>query len=361
MLFLLICTVNLSAQQNDEVFQFALKSDSSYIFIDNSNRNWYTLEFVTDTLFNIEKNIYFYNGKSIQIGSVQFDNQNTFGVRGSTEAEKLALLSYKKWELDYQKRVSKAHLKSGQEFYYGNNLKPFLVWWFENPRKSKVPDREIEFTTIKSYHKINLSDSLVLRATHQLFLGFIIQGNTSVHLSIPVLENETLEEEINQLKKIANTLNVYGSYVDLRVLSDRMKSKENIIMKDSLHLIEIEIPSWANVCKSPYKDIFSISFPEKENIVNALAILCEPKSDSFDTFKNKYMPKKIDPNSLKLINKQTNKEQYFFTDNNTYFYGQSIFLEGEKTYCYINFIATRTTYDFNLARLYELVGRIKMK
>jgi len=364
-IFVLFAAINLTAQQNSEIYQYSLKLDSSYIFIDNSNRNWYTLEFETDTLITIEGNIFFFNNKTIQIGSRQFNNGKSVGVMGSIKSEEYALIGHKKWELDYQKKSLHTRLKNGEELYYGQNGKPFLIWWFESPKKSKVPEREIEININNSENQ-NLFDTnaIELNATHQLFLDFVVHGNTSVTLSLPVFENETLDNEINSLKKIANTLNVYGSYIDISVLSDRLKDKENkIVLRDILDLMEVEIPSWLNVCKSPYKDVISLSFPEKENITNGVAIICESKSDSgnFDSFINKYLAKGVDANSLKLLGKEKNKEQYFFTKKDAWFYGQNIFLEGEKSYCYINFIATKTTYDFNLERLYKFVEGVKIK
>ena len=361
----LVAAINLTAQEQKEIYQYSLKLDSSYLFVDNSNRNWYTLELETDTFFPIKGNIFFFKNKTIQIGSMQFDNGNSVGVMGSIKAEEYALRGHKKWELDYQKKSLRKKLKTGEELYYGQNGKPFLIWWFETPKKNKVPNREIK-TNINNSQNHNFSDTteIELNATHQLFLDFILHGNTSVILSMPVLQNETLVNEINNLKKIANTLNVYGSYIDLKILRDKLKDKENkIVLRDSLDLMEVEIPSCLNVCKSPYKNVISLSFPEKENITNGVAIICEKKSDSvtFDSFIHKYLAKGVDVNSLKLIGKGTNKEQYFFTKKDGWFYGQNIFLEGEKSYCYINFIATKTTYDFNIERLYKLVEGIKIK
>lgn len=361
---LLLLTITLFAQQNNETYQYAIKLDSSYLFVDNSNRNWYTLEFDTDTFFSIERNIYFFKGKSIQVNSSQFDNGKSVGVMGSTKAEEYALLGHKKWELDYQIKSHQKRLKNNEEFYYGKNGKPFLIWWFENPKNSKIPEREIEIKLNKTNNQVSFdSTEVVLNVTHQAFLDFIVHGNTSVSLSIPVLENETLLQVVNNLKRIANTLNVYGSYIDLKILIDRIHTKEAFFLRDSLKLIEIEIPSWANICKSPFEKVFSLSFPEKENITNGAAILCESKTDSitFDDFKRNFQAKGIDANSLKLLSKEDNIERYFFTKKDSWFYGQNIFLKGETTYCYINFIATKTTYDFNLERLNDLLNRIKIK
>jgi hypothetical protein len=181
-------------------------------------------------------------------------------------------------------------------------------------------------------------------------------------VSIPVLENEKLQDEIEKLKEIANSLNVYGGQIDLKILSERINN-QNYIFKDSLNLIEIEVPSWLNVLVSPYSTLFSASFPEKDNITNAVAIIWELKSnsDSFGDFKSKLIAKGTDKNSLKMLIKEQNREQYFYTKNNGWFHGQNIFIEGENVNYYINFVATETTYSYNLERFYELINKIKTK
>jgi len=364
-IFAVTVFISLSLQaQNNDVIRLSKKLDNNtYLFIDNSNINWYTIEIKTDTLFHIENNTYFADNKPMQIISLGFDNKNPRGTMGNEKAEIFALQSHKKWEYDFQRKSSGKKLKSNEELFYNKSGKPFLIWWFENPKKWKGKERIIEiYLTNDSINIGEYEDAIELNITHQLYLNFSIHGNNLVSISIPVLENEKLQDEIERLKNIANSLNVYGGTIDLKILSERIENP-NYILRDSLNLIEIEVPSWLNICTSPYATLFSASFPEKDNITNAVAIIWELKSnsDSFDDFKSKLNAKNIDANSLKILNKEKSKEQYFYTRNYGWFYCQNIFLEGEDVYLYINFTATTTTYTFNLERFYELVDKIKIK
>jgi len=349
--------------QNDDVMQFSKKlNDNTYLFIDNSSRIWYTIEIKTDTLFSIGKNVFFADNKTMQIISLGFDNQNQRGTMGSEKSEKYALQGHKKWELDYQRKTIGKRLKNKEEFFYNETGKPFLVWWYENPKKWKGKERVIEINLTNDSIDFENEDAIELNCTHQLYMNFVIHGNNLVSISIPVLENEKLQNEIEKMKNIAKSLNVFGNYIDLKILSERINNS-NYTFRDSLNLIEIEIPSWLNICVSPHKTLFSASFPEKDNIINGVAIIWELKSnfESFADFKSKLIAKDTDANSLKMINKEKNKEQYFYTKNNGWFHGQNVFIEGENVYYYINFVATTTTYTYNLTRFYELVDKIKIR
>lgn len=362
-LFATFLISNLSAQNNSEIYQFTLDLDSSYLFIDNSPHCWYTIELQTDTIIAVEETIYFINGKTFQIISVPFDNGKPNGVKGSIKEEEYALLGHKKWELDYQKKALRKRLKNDDEKYYNKNGKPFLIWWYKTPQKSKVPIREIEVQTERSIVESFDTSVVELDVTHQLYLDFIIHGYTSVSFSIPVLETELLDEEKQKLKKIANTLNVYGSYIDLKLLVDRTKNSSNYIFRDSLNLIEIKLPDWLNVLQSPYDKTLVASFPEKENIYNAVGISWEPKVKDMDLkeFVKSNQKNRSYRNDVKIITDCDTIIRESYTRDNTYFYCQDIYLESDNLYCYINYTATKTTYNYNLDRLNELINSIKLK
>ena len=136
--------LNLYAQ-NENVMQFSKKlNDDTYLFIDNSSRIWYTIEIKTDTLFPVEKNVFFADNKTMQIVSLGFNNQNPRGTMGSENAEKYVLQGHKKWELDFQRKTIGKRLKNKEEFFYNEAGKPFLIWWYENPKKWKGKERVIE-------------------------------------------------------------------------------------------------------------------------------------------------------------------------------------------------------------------------
>lgn len=360
---LLLIITNLKAQSDDQIMQLTYNLDTSVVFIDNSPYNWYTIEIKTDTLIQLENNIYFFNGKTMQINSVQFDNGKLGGVKGSKVAEEFALESHKKWELNYQKKTLRKRLKNDKLLYYNSNGKPFLIWWFKTPKSKKIPEREIEFEYKSGESEITDSTTIEFDVKYQLFLDFVIHGNTSVSITIPVLENESLDNEIEVLKKIANTLNVYGGPIDLRVLSTRLDNHNAYTFQDSLKKVSVQLPDWFNVTQTPYeKNVIIGTLPEKDNIYNSIGLVIRSVSDSiayanFSNRNNLLSNPKI--NNVKVITDNDKEWRYFCTKNDGYFYCDEIFIRKGDFLFYINFTATETTYDFNKEKLNEFIELVK--
>jgi hypothetical protein len=352
--------VNLIAQTDNLIYRYFFKVDSTYVMVDNSKDNWFTLEFKADTLYQNEDNKIIYdNKKLLQINVIPFSEILPNQKRPITIPK--ALRAYKKWELDYQQKVLKTKLKSGEEFYYRDN-KPFLIWWSKNPPGTKnntsehiEKEQDIETGTVV--------DGKTLNVTHMLCLNFSIYGNRNVAFTIPVFEDENLKEEVEKLKEVANSLRVYGGNIDMDVLVDKKMSKEKYILRDSLNFLELEVPDWLNVIKPKYDNMFGATFPEKDEVVNAMIIRWEYKSDSltFNDFVNRgESPRKDRPN-YRLIEEDDSTLKYFYTSDNNWFYQQTVYLKGDNIYCLINFTATKNTYDYNIGRFEEIIKKLKLK
>jgi len=370
---ILLIGVQLFAQES-KIMRYSTRLDSTtFLFIDNSDRNWFTIEIKTDTLVQIQNDLFYAANKTIQIISTQFGIQLVNGeyvnIVGNQNAEKRILRAHKKWELDYQKKGF-GRLKNKGEFFYGKENKPFSIWWIENPKNweggttsfgTTIQYEEIDLDTEDPSQFIHTQESW--KCTHQVWLDFMIHGKTCVSISIPVLDTENLQTEFEKLKQIALSLNVYGNYIDPKGLFERIDNP-NYIFKDSLNLIEFEIPKWLNITlnTTKVKDMICGTFPEKDNITNAAVILWRAKSDSLAFFKSKnHFLGNVDKGSLTVIRKEENKEQYFFTRENGWFHCQVVYIEGENAYCMITFTATESTYQYNLKRFYDLIDKIKVK
>lgn len=352
--------VNLTAQSDNVIYRSFLKADSTYIIVDNSRDNWFTIEIKADTLYKNEDDIIIYdNKKPLQINVIPFSKISLNQKRSITIPK--ALQAYKKWELDYQRKVLKAKLKSGEEFYYRDS-KPFLIWWHKNPPETKgnvsvFNNKEYDFETG------TFVDVITYNVTHMLYLNFSIYGKKNVALTIPVFEDENLKDEIEKMKIIANSLRIYGAIIDIDVLAGINNSKEKYILQDSLNFLELEVPDWLNVIKPHYANTFSATFPERHEVVNAMIIYWEYKSDSisFNDFVNRSKTPHEDEPNYRLIEKNDSTLKYFNTSENGWFHQQSVYLEGDKIYCMINFTATKNTYDYNIHRFEEIVRKIKIK
>jgi len=364
-ILVLIPLLYAQTQENEIQNKYILKLNGSYLYIDNSKKAWFTLELKTDTMFHVENNMYFFGGKTIQINSIPFNTGKAEGIMGSINAEKNALIQHKKWELNYQKKTLGVRIKANEEFYFDRNGKPFLIWWYKTPKSTKVPLKQIELNlnqnpTKESETILGVTEQ-EFDVTQQLFLDFTVWGNRCISVSIPVLGTETLEKAKIQLREIANSVNVYGSYIDLGILSERRKKVEKYIYRDTLNLISLELPDWANVIQSPRKDVLILTFPEKENIYNAASILATQKTDSlnFQQFINRGSTKSWE--NTKIIIENDSLKRVFYMKNNSEFYCQNVYLKGKSGYCFVNFTATPTTYEYNLNRFNELIDKLKLE
>lgn len=357
---ILVFGLNLIAQMNNNSFRYFFKVDSTYVMVDNEKENWYTLEFKADTVIRDEENIIFYNNKKLlQINVIPFSEILPNQKKPITISE--ALQAYKKWEIDYQQKSLNLKLKNGEEFYYRNN-KPFLIWWQKIP-----PDSENEsFVDDEKDNDIDsgtVVDVKTYKVSYMLRLNFSIYGERNVAFSIPVFEDEDLKEEIEKLKEIANTLRVYGGYIDMGILMDLKKSKEPYILRDSLNYIEVDVPEWANILKPIFDNSFAATFPEYHEAVNAMMMRWEYKSDSvtFDDFINRSKsPHELNTN-YRLIEKTDSTYKYYYTSEDDWFHQQFVYLKGDNIYCLINFTATKNSYAYNISRFDEFIKKIKLK
>ena len=362
-LLCLLTITNINAQSSNQNNQLTYKLDSVVVFINNSPRNWYTLNFETDTIVHVDYNMLFFNGKPLQIISIQFDNGKPFGVKGSKASEEYVLKSHKKWELDHHRKIlGKRRLRNDELLFQNENGKPFLAWWFELPKNEKIPTKEIVINTSESLIDDDLPE-LVLNASHQLFLGFVVHGNTHVSLSLPVLENEQLEEEIKKLKRLANTLNVFGSEIDLEVLLWRLKNQRPYVFRDSLNLVSISLPEWFNVVKSPFgKNYIAGTCPEKDNIYNSIGLAISycsenfERSNFFDREKELKNPRR---DFIKILTDEDYEWRYFYTSNEGYFHSENVYIKTDELYFFVNFTATETTYEFNKNRFEEFLKLLR--
>lgn len=362
-IIIILTCVNLFAQTNSSEYLFFFKVDSTYVMVDNNKGHGFMLEFTADTVSQTEDNRIIYdNRKLLQINVVPFSEIISKPKKTTTIPK--ALEAYKKWELDYQRKELKTKLKSGQDFYYRDDNKPFLIWWHKNPPEEKnnqFDNKEKEY----DYETDSFVEVKTLNVTHMLCLNFSMLAKKNVALTIPVYEDEDLKEEIEKLKRIANSVRVYGSGIlDVEVLMDVKISKEKYVLKDSLSFLELEVPKWLNVFKSTRDNMFWGGFPERREVVNAMSMVWEYKSDSlsFNDFVNKgnSIPKEKRHN-YKLIEESDSVLRYFYTSDNGWFNQQNVYLKGENIYCFINFTATSNTYDYNIGRFEEIIRKIILK
>ena len=200
-------------------------------------------------------------------------------------------------------------------------------------------------------------------STYTLCLEFVIQGNISAVISTQVFENEKLEDEIEKIKQLANTMTFFGGPIYLDHLYKRIQSSEPYIIEDNLHTFSVKVPDYISIgATNDNNNILIFGFPEMNNVINAVALTWDYKTD-YKTFKEfiEIRDQRLnDQRDDSIVLKETLKERrIFYTNSNAYFHCQEVLLEMEDVYIQLIFTATEETYNFNLNRFNELVENVK--
>jgi hypothetical protein len=341
---------NILARSEEQGYSFFLKLDSTVLYINNEKNNYFTLEFPADTVFSIEEKIITIGDNITQFNVIPF-SEIMPNQKKSISISKV-LEGYKKWEFDYQKKFQYG-IKSQQQWYFKED-KPFLIWWFKQNKSFDIND-----FLAKKKNTDYLAKTIYV--THSLCMNFSIYAQKNVAITMSVTEEQNLDDKIEYLKKVANTLRIYGGPVNIDFLMN--KETEKYVLRDSLNLLEMKIPEYLNVIQPRYYNMFTASFPEKKEVVNAMSIIWEYKTDSlsFEDFINREKKLSKEKTNYKLIEKNDSTYRYFFTSENDWFHSQNVYLKGENIYCFLNFTATKNTYNYNIEKFEDILNSIKLK
>lgn len=356
--FLILFTICSEAQ--DEKSRLFIKNDDKYRFIDNTYYCWFTVDFVADTIIApMDGNIFLVDSIPVQIFSNIY-NWEKFSVKGDTVVEKEVLDDFVTLEMQYQEQQQNHKLDITKEFFKNSKGKNFLLWYFE------IPDHRDEELSLLQYDteesaKID-SPKLVMtyKFAHTIDISFITNRNvTTITLSNP--EDRQLLRSLNYIKQLAESIDVFGSYIDVEVISNRFRSKEyEYIISDSTKSINIPIPNWLNPCLSNHNFSYLLSLPEIANISNAIAIVFEyrVKEIEFDDFVKRVFENTsvVSYESIENINGYA---QYRINSNNSLTTNYIIF-ENKEVYCWIQFVATQETYPINYSKFKSFIERIEL-
>ena len=281
-IFLLIilsscATVKYQVEEFNDDFQrdqTIFSIDSLYLYIDNSPEHWYTFEIFADDVAQIENSQDFImDNKFVQVRSMPFNIGDKYMVMGSLEAEKYALFKHMRWERDFQEKTLKCDLEEGNEYYTNKKGKQFLIWWWKTPKDSPVPLKQITFSNDSVIDSFIDSVSISFEVDYHLNLCYIIQGEISSSLCVTVLEDENLDYKITKLKRIADTFNYYGYFIDLEKFIERMTNNNSYTFEDSLKTFSIQIPDYIKILRTDVYGNYQIfSLPEKNNVINAVGL-----------------------------------------------------------------------------------------
>ncbi len=156
----------------------------------------------------------------------------------------------------------------------------------------------------------------------------------------------------------------------------QMVGEDNIIHIDSLAGYKITVPQYWQIKETPTRNILSGVFPETNGIVNALALKVNLKSEfsDFNEFKDIVITNYEIGDKMKWSNKHEllKKEKLnlfkkigeaYYVEmewNNKVYCCCYILAETSNTFLWIDFTATKETYDTNFIKFKELIETIEI-
>ncbi len=265
-------------------------------------------------------------------------------------------------ELKYfEKEIYKSKLKVSEEFFNNKEGKQFLLWSFDIPEAFRK--------------KIMRKNKLITSPVHNAYL-FFVSNEVVVGISLSTNEKSKIESDLNYLKNTADRIDVFGGpinkpawYYKLQAMNDNRE----FTYQDTLHHYEINIPYWFNVTESGIEGVFSGTFPDINNIKNAIAIFSHKKEEfkSFKDFNEHYitgnqfgLPSKSNKNMTWMGQKELEKPKacnglsykVYCMFGDMMYHCRLTTYETATAYIIINFTATAETYEANAEKLEEFLS-----
>jgi len=336
-----------------------IENDGTITYIDNNEESHYAISFSGDSLVILdnETGIFMVDSTALQIIKWPIEEE-MLGYKYDSINESRVLDTFWENELYYmQRQVYKRKLKCKTEYFTNNYSKQFLLKYFRQ-----------NTNTLDSSFSSSLRDTTtekVFDVEYQAYLLFTTNSYVTM-VNIPIYYGEKISEKLENIKsQIANSVRIYSWYINLDILYSQIShnlSAESFTVNDTNHGVQFILPFWLNV--GDYYNYYLVGvFPDINNISNALSLSFIPKSN-FKSYK-KFIDNSIKNESIEKYTKVAVNEnglvyyQVVNKNKGNYFYCQYGFMELLDYYVFINFTATKNTYDRNLERFYEFANSIK--
>ncbi|NOQ71022.1 MAG: hypothetical protein GQ574_03410 [Crocinitomix sp.] len=338
-----------------------IKGPERVVYIDNSYLTWVTIEFEGDSLKGSSvPNSYEIGGENYQIIKYRYP-VTQYGNTSSTEKEIELLKYYMDYELDYlQDSVFEKQVKSDHEIFLNTSGKRFLLWKYKMP-KVDVKDAP-EITDFVEWH---------------LFLSCVCNGYVC-GVNIQSYESDKIDEKIAKIKAVAERFSIYGSEIDtdaLWYMIDARKDTSDMQLTDTLKNYELDIPKWANICKTNAENFWIATLPNIDNVKNAVTLKSFDKADydSFEAFNKKHITgitigDKTGKSGTWILRKELEKPancngvsyKVDIMNGKMLYQCQYVTFYSKSTYFLLTFFSTEKTYTANVGKFNEFINGFRV-
>ncbi len=360
MILVALFFVAIGVAQNEISY---LKLDSSIVYVDNSQGAYFTVTFPGDSIKSSGiENAYIIGDEFVQFLKRDYD-RNSYTNKAKPEKEIEVLKAAMIYEVDYlEEEMFNQKLEIKEELFLNDYGKRFHLWSYKIPEVAfKDVENSIEAQRVSNYYFLNC------------VVNDFISGIMMVSYS-----NEDVGRKIDKIKKISNSVNVFGGPIDIDGTYAKMEAvEENKALEYVNEAIgfKVEIPKWANIVKSDLDVFWMATMPDINNVKNAVSLSWfkkEAYNNNLEHFNKVFildkkmgdelntgtflMKKELD--AADNINGIAYKIQAMF--GTSIYDCQYVTFETKTHFVLAKFIATQNTYNLNVEKFHDFVTNIKI-
>ncbi|WP_298514257.1 hypothetical protein [uncultured Kordia sp.] len=334
---------------------YFMKGSDGFHYI--NDKDFYTMKFLGKNVDYLENGAFKIQDHIITLIETEYDTSIYNNSKG-IEEQKQVLQAYKDVELKYFEEFSEQKLKVEEKFFNNKDGKLFYLFSIDIPLDKVKTDEDY--------------------LTRMNILCFVVNDKLST-ISFPLFNSEDEAEKAAYIKALTESVAIYPSNIDIDFLRRRVLNTENedLVVDFESGDFSFVVPDYLNVIRSNDKTLWTASFPDVNNIKNAVVIrtIKKEKYDSFEAFNKEVLPQgKLgdDDGRMTLLLKEelenigdfnggSMRFQYMPSGTMRTYLAKKVTFETKTHYGLVMFNATPDTYKGNITRFDEFLKTFKIQ
>ncbi|MGH1383199.1 hypothetical protein [Kordia sp.] len=334
---------------------YFMKASDGFHYI-NNNIN-YTMKFLGENVDYMEGGAFKIQDHLITLIETDYDTSVYNNSKGVAE-QKQVLQAYKDSQLKYFEEFSEQKMNFKEEFFSNKDGKLFYLFSIDIP-----------------LDKVNTEEDYLQKMN---ILCFVVNDKLST-ISFPLFKSEDEVEKAAYIKALTESVAIFPSKIDIDFLRRRVLNEkdEDLVVNYENEHFQFTVPDYLNVIEMNAVTIWSASFPDVNNVKNAVVIRMVKKEayESLKAFNKDVFPQgKMgdEDDRMKLllkeelentgeINGKSMRFQYMPKGTMRLYHAKKVTFETKTHYVMIMFNATPSTYEGNVKRFDAFLETFKIE
>ncbi|GGG20700.1 hypothetical protein GCM10011344_21740 [Dokdonia pacifica] len=322
---------------------YFMKGDGGHHYI--NNEIFYTMKFPGEDVQYMDNGAFKTNDYIINIINAPYDT-DAYHNGKSIEEEKAVLTTFKASEVNNMREALQMEIPSSEEFFTNEEGKLFYLFNYGIPES-----------------KVNLEEDYLSK----IYILCFIVNDTMATISFPLFSSENEEDKLAYIKTVSETVDIFPATISMNFLRQRIMhtSEDPISINYEGANFKFIVPDYLNVIDSQSETQWYASFPDVNNVKNAVVINITNKSNykSFKAFNDEVMPRgkigesdgnytlllKEELSNIGAFNGESYRMQYMLKSMQMY-HSKKVSFQTKNYYGIILFNATTETYAKNIDR-----------